>query len=121
VDLAQLPNLGVAAALVIVIGYLLAANRSDRAQHRETVTALITQHAADRVSDKAKLAQLSQRVDDLEAEVDLERDERRKAQDLAADAQRRAVAAEAQIALYHRITEGGSGDRPATTYLDPPA
>lgn len=112
-DLSQLPSLGVAGALVLVIGYLLASNRTDRAQHREAVAALVVQHAESRAADRAELAKLRQRVDDLEAEVDLERDSRRRAEDLAAESQRRYAA---------RIIEGrAAGDQPAITYLEPPA
>lgn len=108
-DLSQLPSLGVAGALVIVIGYLLAANRTDRAQYRASLAEVVAQHAADRASDRAELAALRLRVENLETEVDLERDERRRAQDRAADADRRAAAAEATAATLTRIVEGRAG------------
>ncbi len=86
-DLSQLPTLGVAGALVIVIGYLLASNRTDRSQHRDQVKALI-----------GRIGSLETRVDELEKEVDQERDKRRSAEDKAAEAERRALRAEGQVA-----------------------
>lgn len=116
-DLSQLPSLGVAGALVLVISYLLLANRTDRAQQQTTITDLAVRHAADRAADRAELATLRKRVDDLEAEVDLERDERRRAEDRAAEAGRRAAAAEARADTLVKIVQGRSaGDQPASAY-----
>ena len=109
VDLPSLGSLGIAGALVVVIIYLLAANRTDRSQYREALASM-------QASYSKELATLRQRVDDLETEVDLERDERRRAQDNAADASRRAISAEARLAQLERLWNGraGRGPRPAT-------
>lgn len=110
-DLSQLPQIGVASALVFVIVYLLAANRADRAQSREL-----------RTHDRTEIRELQERIDALEAEVDTERDKRRAAQDTAAGWERRAVAAEArEAALSDVIERTRRGDSPATTQLPPSA
>jgi Tfp pilus assembly protein PilO len=105
-DLTALPNLGVAGALVVVIGYLLSANhrlmtanRSDRAEYltalaaRETahtaeLAAQRTAHAAELAALRARLAELERRLGELEGELDAERDRRRVAEDTAAAALR---------------------------------
>lgn len=105
-DLASLPSLGVAGALVIVVGYLLSANRllmnanrADRAEYLAALAARETQHAAElgalRVAHaaelaalRARLAELEHRLAELEADLDAERDRRRVAEDTAAAALR---------------------------------
>lgn len=94
-DPSQMTTFGVAGALVIVIGYLLGSNRTDRAQHRDQVRALI-----------ARIGSLETRVSSLETEVDLERDKRRAAEDKAADAERRALHAEGQVATLTQLIRG---------------
>lgn len=101
VDLPSLGSLGIAGALVLVIVYLLAANRTDRSQYREALASLTAQYSAD-------ISALRKRVDDLEAEVDLERDERRRAQDNAAEASRRAAVAEAGLQQLRQLWDGGA-------------
>jgi septal ring factor EnvC (AmiA/AmiB activator) len=125
VDLAQLPDLagvGTGAALVLVIAYLLRANHTDRTQHREVVEALRTQHATETAELTKRIDRLDKRADELEAEVDQERRERRAAEDVAAAADRRAIAAEARADMLATLLEGRAhGDDPATTVRLPPA
>ena len=105
-DLTTLPSLGVAGALVVVVGYLLSANRllmtanrSDRAeylaalaaretQHTTELAALRVAHASELASLRARLAELEQRLAELETDLDAERDRRRAAEDTAAAALR---------------------------------
>jgi uncharacterized protein YlxW (UPF0749 family) len=110
VDLAILPTFGVAGALIVVIGYLLASNRADRTQHREVVTALTSQHQGERESFERRIKDLETRVRDLESEVDAEKDRRRHAEDEAAEAKRRALAVEAEVLVLKRNREGSPGD-----------
>ncbi|MCS7484647.1 hypothetical protein ACFFQW_45220 [Umezawaea endophytica] len=105
-DLAALPNLGIAGALVIVVGYLLSANhrlmtanRADRAeylaalsaretQHTAELSAMRIAHAAELTALRARLGELERRLAELEDELDAERDRRRVAEDAAAQALR---------------------------------
>jgi hypothetical protein len=72
--------LGIVGALVIVIGYLLASNRTDRAQHRENVDVQL-----------ARNERLQAHIEDLEKELDVEMNKRRAAEDRAAKAERGAA------------------------------
>lgn len=76
-DLSLLPSLGAAGALVVVIGYLLASNRADRAQQREAMDAALT-----------RIARLEKDVVELNTQLDRERALRRDAEDAAATARR---------------------------------
>lgn len=105
-DLALLPSMGVAGALVLVVAYLLSANhrlmsanRADRSEYlsalaaRETAHAaelasLRTAHAAELAALRSRLTKLERRLGDLETELDAERDRRRAAEDAAAAARR---------------------------------
>ncbi|ONI92402.1 hypothetical protein ALI22I_03835 [Saccharothrix sp. ALI-22-I] len=105
-DLSMLPGLGVAGALVVVVGYLLSANhrlmtanRSDRAEYlaalaaRETahaaeITAMRTAHTAELAAMRTRISKLERRLAGLENELDAERDRRRAAEDAAAAARR---------------------------------
>lgn len=128
-DLSQLPDLaplGIGGALVAVIYYLLRVNHVDRAQQREVIEAMTKAHRAETDALDERIRRLEKRADDLDREVDGERALRRKAEDIAAAADRRAVAAEANAALLTQMLERGSFGadssttapfaRPATQY-----
>jgi outer membrane murein-binding lipoprotein Lpp len=99
-DATLLPSLGITAALVIVIGYLLVANHRDRttyqtamrqrdSEHAAELVAARTAHDADLNGLRTRLTTLEKRLAELETELDHERDLRRIAQDEAAAARRR--------------------------------
>lgn len=85
-DPTQIPALGAAAALVVVIGYLLASNRADRSQQGEANAALLQ-----------RIKGLEKDVIELQAQVDNERALRREAQDEAADALRQVADVRARL------------------------
>jgi hypothetical protein len=94
-----LPSVGMTGVLVIVIGYLLVANHRDRtsyeramrrrdAEHAAELASARTAHDADLVGLRSRLSSLEQRLEELETELDRERDRRRRAEDDAAAALR---------------------------------
>lgn len=94
-DPSLLPQFGVAGALVIVVGYLLAANhrlmtanRSDRAEYLKALAARETAHANEITALRRRLAALEDRIAELEDELDRERERRRQAEDIAAAVRR---------------------------------
>ncbi|MCP2248196.1 hypothetical protein [Lentzea aerocolonigenes] len=94
-DPSLLPQLGVAAALVIVVGYLLTANhrlmtanRSDRAEYLKALAARETAHAEALTALRNRVSVLEERIAELEDELDRERDRRRAAEDIAAAVRR---------------------------------
>ena len=93
VDLTQAPTLGAAAALVVVIGYLLASNRADRAQQIKHLDAALK-----------RIKSLEEEVEKLHAHLDRERELRRQAQDQAADALREVADVRARL---DKLTKGG--------------
>jgi predicted nucleic acid-binding Zn-ribbon protein len=95
VDPSLLPQLGVAGALVIVVGYLLTANhrlmtanRSDRAEYLKALAARETAHADELTALRNRVTGLEERIAELEDELDRERDRRRQAEDIAAAVRR---------------------------------
>ena len=94
-DPSLLPQLGVAGALVIVVGYLLHANhrlmvtnRSDRAEYLKALAARETAHAGEITALRTRVAELEERLGEVEDELDRERDRRREAEDIAAAVRR---------------------------------
>ncbi|KJK50416.1 hypothetical protein UK23_10450 [Lentzea aerocolonigenes] len=94
-DPSLLPQLGVAGALVIVVGYLLTANhrlmttnRSDRAEYLKALAARETAHAAEITALRARLVEVEDRLGEVEDELDRERERRRQAEDIAAAVRR---------------------------------
>lgn len=94
-DPSLLPQLGVAGALVIVVGYLLTANhrlmtanRSDRAEYLKALAARETAHAEALTALRNRMTGLEERIAELEDELDRERDRRREAEDIAAAVRR---------------------------------
>jgi predicted nucleic acid-binding Zn-ribbon protein len=94
-DPSLLPQLGVAGALVIVVGYLLTANhrlmtanRSDRAEYLKALAARETAHAEEITALRNRVAGLEDRISELEDELDRERERRRQAEDIAAAVRR---------------------------------
>jgi predicted nucleic acid-binding Zn-ribbon protein len=94
-DPSLLPQLGVAGALVIVVGYLLTANhrlmtanRSDRAEYLKALAARETAHAEALTALRNRVSGLEERIAELEDELDRERDRRREAEDIAAAVRR---------------------------------
>lgn len=119
--IAAVPGLagaGVGGLLLLLVMYLLQANRADRTQHRETVTALRTEYREESKDFEAKIDRLETRIADLEKVVDTERSLRRDAQDTASRAESRAATAESQLFAL-REARGGADD-PATTWLASP-
>lgn len=117
--LAAVPGLagaGVGGLLLLLVMYLLKANRDDRQQHRETVAAFREEHRREVADLETKIDRLEQRIDDLHKAVDVEREQRREAQDAKSRAETRAAAAEATL---RQVTGGVHG--PATSWLPPPA
>lgn len=106
-----LAGAGAGGLLLLLVMYLVKANRDDRIQHRETVAALTAEHRQEDADVEAKIARLEKRIDELQRLVDDERDLRRAAQD-------RAARAESEAATLRQAT-GASYD-PATTRLAPP-
>jgi hypothetical protein len=89
VDIAAILGTGTAGALIIVIGYLLNANRLDRQQYEDLVS------KAELRADTAE-----QRVALREEALDAERKQRRTAED-------RSAVVERQLAAYHNPPAGG--------------
>lgn len=94
-DPSLLPQLGVAGALVIVVGYLLTANhrlmtanRSDRAEYLKALAARETAHADELTALRNRVAGLEDRISELEEDLDRERERRRQAEDIAAAVRR---------------------------------
>lgn len=112
--IAAVPGLagaGVGGLLLLLVMYLLQANRADRTQHRETVTALRTEYRDESKDFEAKIDRLEARIVDLEKVVDAERALRRTAEDTA-------YRAESQLFAMRQAR--GAADDPATTWLAPP-
>ncbi|GAB3873748.1 hypothetical protein GCM10029964_014530 [Kibdelosporangium lantanae] len=95
----DLPSVGIAGALVLVIAYLLGSNFRDRVQHERALAARDGDHAAELSAVRAayeadlaglrvRLAALEKRLAELETELDTERERRRAAEDAAARARR---------------------------------
>ncbi|PWK83181.1 hypothetical protein C8D88_11166 [Lentzea atacamensis] len=89
------PQLGVAGALVIVVGYLLTANhrlltanRTDRADYLAALAAREAAHAEEIKGLRARIVVLEDRLGEVEDELDRERDRRREAEDIAAAVRR---------------------------------
>ena len=102
---------GAGGLLLVLVLYLVKANRDDRTQHRETVAALTKEHRDENADLEQKIDRLEARIDDLQRLVDDERGLRRDAED-------RAARAESQLAVLQRVT--GAAHAPATTRLPPP-
>lgn len=101
---------GAGGLLLILVIYLIKANRDDRTQHRETVAALTAEHRNENAELEAKIDRLEQRIDDLQKLVDDERRVRRDAED-------RAARAESELAVLRQTLGAAYG--PATTRLPP--
>lgn len=106
-----LAGAGAGGLLLLLVMYLVKANRDDRGQHRETVTALRAEHATQVKDLQDRIDRLDKKVDELQRLVDDERELRRAAED-------RAGRAEAQLSAWQQVT-GGAADGPATTRLPP--
>lgn len=91
VDLTQIPTLGAAAALVVVIGYLLVSNRADRSQQREDMDAALR-----------RIKGLEADVVSLNSQLDHERELRRGAEDNAASALRQVAELRGELAVLRR-------------------
>ena len=101
---------GAGGLLLILVIYLVKANRDDRTQHRETVAALTAEHRNENLELEAKIDRLEARIDDLQKLVDDERRVRRDAED-------RAARAESELAVLRQTIGAAYG--PATTRLPP--
>lgn len=120
--LAALPgiaSLGTGGVLLVLVGYLIKANRDDRAQHQETVAALTAERGKEAGDQQGRIDRLENRIDELQAQVDVERELRRAAQDNAAAAVARAAAAELQYTALRQVM--GADRDPATSWLPPAA
>jgi TolA-binding protein len=93
------PQLAAAVLLLLILGVVLKASAQDRADYREQLKAAATLHAeevkrinsdhdAELAELRSDIKELREKVDDLQSELDLEREARRKAEDLAAEALR---------------------------------
>lgn len=91
----QAPALGAAAALVVVIGYLLYSNWRDRGQQQDVMRGAFE-----------RIAVLETKVADLEKTVDHERELRHLAEDAAAAARRDAGDVRARLDAFTK----GRGD-----------
>jgi TolA-binding protein len=92
-------QLGVGAVVLYLLIYVMRHASSDRGDYRTALEAAEKRHATEierinkehdkEIADLRKdLADLRKQVDDLNTALDLEREQRRKAEDLAADARR---------------------------------
>lgn len=97
--LANAGSLGVGGVLLSLLVYVMRNATSDRGDYRVALKDAEERHAAEiarinRAHDeeiaelRRDLADLRKQVDDLNAALDLEREQRRKAEDLAAEARR---------------------------------
>lgn len=93
------PQLGVAGVLLTILGLLLRQAGQDRSDYRTSLAEAAKRHSSE-LSDREKrynedisdlqreVDKLRARIDQLETELDLEREARRKAEDMAAQALR---------------------------------
>lgn len=94
------PQLGVAGVLLVILTVVIRTSTQDRVDYRTDLAASLERHAAEvkriNVDHDAELAELRsdirdlrRNLDDLNAALDLEREARRRAEDMAAEALRR--------------------------------
>lgn len=95
-----LPQLGGAGLILFILIVVLRSAASDRVDYRAELSAAAGRHAdevkrinadhdAELAELRADIKELRKQVDDLQALLDLEREQRRKAEDAAAEALRR--------------------------------
>ena len=95
-----LPQLGGASLAVFILILVLRSSAADRADYRAELAAVAgrhtdevkrinTDHDAELAELKADIAELRKKIDELNEVVDRERELRRKAEDMAAEALRR--------------------------------
>lgn len=95
------PQLGGAGALLALLVYVMRHAASDRGDYRTAMDAAESRHAAElnRIATahdaelrelRDDVATLRKQIDELQLKLDIEREERRKAEDQAAEALRRA-------------------------------
>lgn len=93
------PQLGVAGLLLLILAVVLKSSAQDRLDYRTELAAAADRHAAEmkrKDSDhdaelaelRADIRELRKKVDDQQSELDLEREARRRAEDVAAEALR---------------------------------
>jgi len=94
-----LPQLGGAGVILVVLVLLLRASGTDRADYRTELKAAAERHTdeirringdhdAEMAEVKAEVRELRKKVIELELAVDVEREGRRRAEDMAAEARR---------------------------------
>lgn len=94
------PQLGVAGILLIVLYVIMRSGGQDRADYRAQLEATVKRHAdeigrinkdhADEIAElKADVKDLRKELGDVQAALDLEREARRRAEDMAAEALRK--------------------------------
>lgn len=83
------PQLGISGVLITVIVLLVRREASAEGRHAAELTRINTAHDAELDELRAEIRELRKYVDDLNAALDLEREQRRRAEDAAADAARR--------------------------------
>lgn len=87
--ISALPQLGGAGVILVVLVLLLRSSATDRADYRAELKRLNGDHDAELAELRGDIKELRKQVDDLHAALDLERQARRRAEDMAAEALRR--------------------------------
>lgn len=87
--ISALPQLGGAGLALFILIIVLRSSATDRADYRTQLKAQSERHNEELDELKEDIKDLRKQVDDLNAALDLEREQRRKAEDTAAEALRR--------------------------------
>jgi cell division protein FtsB len=83
------PQLGVAGVLLLLLGLTLRTSSQDRADYRTQLADAAKRHTEELDELKSDIKELRKEIDDLNAKLDEERAARRRAEDMAAEAQRK--------------------------------